>query len=59
MMCRPDGEKASDDAFSRFDAIPACDGQTPYNSIVRVVRTHRALKRCFGVRAVLWSLVVD
>jgi len=28
MVWLPDGEKKFDDLFSRFDRIPACDGQT-------------------------------
>jgi len=37
--------------FSRFDTIPACDGQTDgrtsWDSIVRAIHTHRRHRRRF------------
>jgi len=36
--------KKFEDTFSRFDTIPACDGQTSCHGIVRAMDARRAVK---------------
>jgi len=53
MVWLSDGEKKTDDTFSRFDRIPECDrltdgqtdGQTSCHGIVRAIHTRRAVKK--------------
>jgi len=45
MIRLPDGEKSVDDTFSRFDRIPACDGQTSCHGMVHAMHMHHTVKK--------------
>ena len=59
MACLPDGEK-TDDTFSRFDRIPACDGrkgrrtdrQTYFHNIIRAMHTRQPILMQIGTSVV-------
>jgi len=39
----PDGKKNFEDMYNRLDTMPACDGQTSCDGIVRAMHTRRAV----------------
>jgi len=59
MVGLPDG-KTIEDMFSGVYRIPACDGQTSCDGIVRAMHTRRAVKihRAYSVACLIWNFRV-